>query len=87
MPIRKEEYAVEINGKAFDVKDAYNGVYPTVSRSHPGMFAGISSLEPDVEHTIMVKLTAGLKPGQFQGLFIEHVEDEYTMNLAAAPNN
>lgn len=81
VPIRKVEYSITIDGKPFEVNEAYNGVYPTVERSNLGVFADISSLKPGVSHQISIKLPSGLKPGQFQGLFIDHVEDELTGEL------
>lgn len=80
-PIRKQEYEVKIDGKNYAINEAYNGVYPFVERSNLGMFVDISSLQPDVDYTVTVKLPEGLKPGQFQGLFIEHVENEYTREI------
>ncbi len=43
-----------------------------------GMYADVSNLAPDVPHRVVVTLPEGLKPGQFQGLFFEHVEDQFT---------
>ncbi len=37
-----------------------------------------SNLAPDVAHRINVTLPDGLKPGQFQGLFLELLETELT---------
>ena len=81
LPIRKSEYTVEIDGRQVELNEGYNGVYPTVERSNLGIFVDISNLEPGVPHKIRVKLPAGLKGGQFQGLFIDHVEDEYTREI------
>ena len=33
---------------------------------------------PDVEHRLELEVPTGLKPGQFQGVFFENVETEYT---------
>ncbi|MFC1601503.1 hypothetical protein ACFL34_04060 [Candidatus Sumerlaeota bacterium] len=76
--IRKESVKIEIDGKPVEVKEGYNGVYPYVGRSCMGMYAEITDLATDVEHSIKVTLPAGLAPGQFQGLFFEHVENEFT---------
>ena len=81
LPIRKSEYTVEIDGRQVELNEGYNGVYPTVERSNLGIFVDISNLEPGVPHKIRVKLPAGLNGGQFQGLFIDHVEDEYTREI------
>jgi hypothetical protein len=80
-PIRKSEYSLFIDGKPFELKEAYNGVYPNVERSYLGVYADISSLKPDVLHKIEVKLPGGLEPGQFQGVFVDHVENEFTTEL------
>ena len=81
VPIRKSEYSVKIDGKPYELNEAYNGVYPTVERSNLGIFVDISSLKPGIVHKINIKLPTGLKPGQFQGLFIDHIEDEFTTEL------
>ena len=78
LPIRKDRVTIEIDGKPLEVKEGYNGVYPYVPRTAMGMYADISDLAPDVAHRIKVTLPEGLKPGQFQGLFFEHVETEFT---------
>ena len=78
MPIRKDRVTIEIDGQAVEVKEGYNGVYPYVERTAMGMYADVSNLAPDVAHRIKVTLPEGLKPGQFQGLFFEHVETEFT---------
>ena len=80
-PIRKSAYSLLIDGKSFELKEAYNGVYPNVERSYLGVYADISSLQPDVPHKIVVKLPGGLQAGQFQGVFVDHVEDEFTTEL------
>jgi hypothetical protein len=82
IPLAKEKYSITIDGQNYEVKEAYNGVYPYVSRTHQGMYTDISSLKPDKEYSIKVKVPKGLEPGQFQGLFIEHVEDEYSHKLS-----
>lgn len=83
-PIRAEQVTIEIDGQPVEVKEGYNGVYPYVERTCMGMYADISHLTPDVEYRIKVTLPSGLAPGQFQGLFFEHVEDEFTDDIAEA---
>ncbi|HDR90018.1 MAG TPA: hypothetical protein ENN63_10395 [Bacteroidetes bacterium] len=80
-PFRKDEYRLEIDGKPFPLQEAYNGVYPYMERTFLGIYSDISSLEPGVDHKVRVTLPEGLKPGQFQGIFVEHVEDEYTETI------
>ena len=81
VPIRKDEVKIEIDGKEIETQEAYNGVYPYVSHTCLGIYADVSDLRPDVEHTVKVTLPEGLKPGQFQGLFFEHVETEFTSQI------
>ncbi len=78
VPYRKEDVKIEIAGKPVEVREGYNGVYPYVTRTCMGMYADISHLKPDTEYRVKVTLPEGLRPGQFQGLFFEHVENEYT---------
>jgi len=81
MPIRASELKLEIDGKTVAVNEAYNGVYPYVERSNLGFFTDISMLSADAPHQIKLTLPKGLKPGQFQGIFIDHVVNEYTTGL------
>ncbi len=80
-PVPMDEYRLEIDGRPYPLKEAYNGVYPYMERTYLGVYADISSLEPGMDHSVRVALPARLKPGQFQGVFVEHVEDEYTQFL------
>jgi hypothetical protein len=52
-----------------------------VERTNLGFFTDISSLAPDQPHRIRLTLPKGLKPGQFQGIFIDHAENELTSEL------
>jgi hypothetical protein len=81
VPIRANELSLLIDGIRVELKEAYNGVYPYVERTNLGFFADISRLTPDVDHEVRVLLPAGLKPGQFQGIFIDHVVSEYTTKI------
>ncbi len=80
-PIRATDLRLEIDGKKADLREAYNGVYPFVERTNLGYFVDISGLTPDVEHKLHLVLPKGLKPGQYQGIFVEHVEGEMTEQL------
>jgi hypothetical protein len=80
-PIRARDLSIEINGRKADLREAYNGVYPYVDRTNLGYFVDITGLKPDTPHSIRVFLPKGLKPGQYQGLFVDHVEDEYTNEI------
>jgi hypothetical protein len=69
---------LKVDGESIPVKPAYTAIV----RSNPkntftGWYADVSSLKPDVKHTFEVELPK-LAPGQFQGLFLDTVEAEYT---------
>ena len=69
---------LNVDGESIPVKPAYTAIV----RSNPkntftGWYADVSSLKPDVKHTFEVELPK-LAPGQFQGLFLDTVEAEYT---------
>ena len=78
IPIRASELKLEIDGKPIILKEAYNGVYPYVERSSLGFFTDISGLSSDKSYQIKLTLPKGLKPGQFQGIFLDHIVNEYT---------
>jgi len=80
-PIRANELKLELNGRPVVLNEAYNGVYPYVERTNLGFFADISGLAADTPHAVKLTLPKGLKPGQFQGIFVDHVENEYTTHL------
>ena len=71
-----------IDGKPVEVKKAYSAIYPVArKRTFVGFYADVSALQPDAKHTVEVTL-GELQPGQFQGLFFENVEAEFTMEIA-----
>jgi hypothetical protein len=74
---------LKIDGQPVELKKAYASVRVN-RRNFVGFYADLSSLAPDVEHRYELETPAGLKPGQFQGLFFENVETEYTKPAAAA---
>ncbi|MCX6876202.1 MAG: hypothetical protein NTW21_20705 [Verrucomicrobia bacterium] len=81
----KDEWAVslKIDGQAVEVKKAYGDVFPLGrERTFSGFYADLSKLQPDLAHQVEVALPDGLQPGQFQGLFLENVETEFTTDLA-----
>lgn len=76
---------LEVDGESFPVKPAYTSIV----RSNPkntfvGCYADVTSLKPDVEHIFEVELPK-LAPGQFQGLFFDTVEAEYTEQIISQP--
>lgn len=72
------DVSLRIDGEPVAVKKAYNSIYGQGSRrTFMGFYADVSGLKPDVKHTFEVSLPE-LQPGQFQGLFFDNVETEYT---------
>jgi hypothetical protein len=64
-----------------DLVKAFASVRSGVKQNFVGFYADISAISPDQDHKIELQLPTGLKPGQFQGIFIENVEPEYTSEL------
>lgn len=78
-PDDKWEAALRIDGKTVELKKAYTAVR-SASRTFVGFYADLSLIAPDTPHSIELDLPA-LKPGQFQGVFFENVETEYTTRV------
>ena len=70
---------LSIDGEPVGLTKAYTSV-----RVHPrcftGFYADLSGLSPDKEYSYELKLPK-LKKGQYQGMFFENVENEYTQNI------
>ncbi len=81
VPIRATEVKLELDGRTVKLNEGYNGVYPFVERTNLGFFYDMSGLTPDTPHKIRLTLPKGLKPGQFQGIFADHVETVYTSEI------
>ena len=75
--------SLKIDGQAVELKKAYASVRAN-RRNFVGFYADVSSLAADSEHTLELELPKPLKPGQFQGVFFENVETEYTEPTAPA---
>jgi len=72
------EVAVRIDGKPVEVGKAFNDIYPNApDHTFMGFYVDVSNLKPDSRHTVGVGLPK-LEPGQFQGLYFDNVETEYT---------
>ena len=70
---------LKLNGQPVEVKKAYSDVFPLGrERTFTGFYADVSHLKPDTRYEVEVTLPDGLQPGQFQGLFFENVEAEFT---------
>lgn len=78
----KDDMAVNLilDGERISLTKAYSSVRPNAC-SFVGFYADISTLEPDRDHEVRLDLPS-LQPGQFQGLFFENVETEYTTRIA-----
>jgi len=89
-PDWKMEATMKLNGKPVEAKKAYSSRTPgrlKMGKGHntfTGFYADVSHLEPDRKYNLEVTLPSSLKPGQFQGIFFENVETEYTDKLVAA---
>jgi hypothetical protein len=69
--------SLKIDGAAVELTKAYASVRAN-RRNFVGFYADVSKLAPGREHTLELELPRNLKPGQFQGVFFENVETEYT---------
>jgi hypothetical protein len=76
-PDDRWEAALKIDGKAVELQKAYASVRAN-RRNFTGFYADVSAIAPDKEHKLELVLPTGLKPGQYQGIFFENVETEYT---------
>ncbi len=79
----KMKVSLQVDGQPVPVKPAYSSVV----RSNPrntfvGWYADLSALTAGVKHMFKAELPP-LKPGQFQGLFFDTVEAEYTSVILA----
>ena len=78
-PDDRWEPRLTIDGQPVELKRAYSAVR-AARGTFVGFYADVSALAPDREHALELRLPA-LKPGQFQGVFFENVEPEYTTHL------
>ncbi|MEI7900807.1 MAG: hypothetical protein WCK89_11175 [bacterium] len=85
---------MKLNGQPFDIKKAFNGIYTNSgNQTFIGFYADVASLNPDTPYKVEIGLppiVAGpvpkpedgqapkLSAGQFQGLYFDNVEPEYT---------
>jgi len=82
-PDDKWAVGLKINGQPVELKKAYGDVWPLGrERTFTGFYADVSNLKPDTRYEAEVTLPDGLRPGQFQGLFFENVELEFTTDIA-----
>lgn len=81
-PADSMEVRMRIDGEPVALTRAYSAVR-VVPRTFVGFYADVSHLEPDRRYRVELDLPP-LRPGQFQGLFFENVEAEYTARLGEA---
>jgi hypothetical protein len=88
---------MKLNGQPFELKKAFNGIYPNSgNQTFIGFYADVASLSPDTTYSVEIGLPQSIpgplpKPekgeipkirvGQFQGLYFDNVEAEYTTCL------
>ena len=83
-PDWKMEASMTLDGKPVEVKKAYSSRTPgrlQFGKGHntfTGFYVDVSDLQPDRTYRLEATLPTSLKPGQFQGIFFENVETEYT---------
>ncbi len=75
---------LRVDGEVVPVTRAYTSIVKSNPRNtFTGWYADVSALKPDVKHTFEVELPK-LAPGQFQGLFLDTVEAEYTNEVLSS---
>ena len=72
--------SLKIDGRPVDLLKAYASVRAN-RRNFVGFYADVSKLTADEEHKLELELPQGLKAGQYQGVFFENIETEYTSEL------
>lgn len=81
-PDDKWSVGLKLNGQPVELRKAYSDVYPLGrERTFTGFYADLSALKPDTPYEAEVQLPEKRQPGQFQGLFFENVEAEWTTEL------
>lgn len=71
-----------LDGKELRFERAYTSV-----RVHPadfvGFYADVSTTQPDVQHTLTLKLS-GVEAGKLQGVFFDNVEPQFTEKIVSS---
>lgn len=75
-PSDQMEVGMKLDGVTVALKKAYSSIRPNVP-SFVGFYLDASSLKPGHNYRVELNLP-NLKPGQFQGIFFDNVEPEYT---------
>ena len=77
-PNERMQVSMTLDEKPVALQKAYSSIYPQAAdRTFVGWYLDVSSLEPDRQHTLALTLPK-LAPGQFQGVFFDNVQTEYT---------
>ncbi len=74
--------SLKIDGRPVELLKAYASVRAN-RRNFVGFYADVSDLAADQDHKLELDLPRPLKPSQFQGVFFENIETEYTEEIAA----
>jgi hypothetical protein len=80
-PSDNMELRLRINGEVVELKKAYSEIR-RVNHTFLGFYADISAYVAGKDYNLELLLPP-LAPGQFQGLFLENIETEYTNKLTA----
>jgi len=72
--------SLRIDGRPVELRKAYASVRAN-RRNFVGFYADVSDLAAGREHSLELELPHSLKPGQFQGVFFENIETEYTSEI------
>jgi hypothetical protein len=80
-PEAKMPVTLKINGNDIALQRAYASIRPN-PRCFLGYYADVSSLEADKPHTVELRLPS-MEAGDFQGLFFDNVETEYTDRITS----
>ena len=78
-PSDNMELRMKINGETIELKKAYSEIRK-VNHTFLGFYADVSSFVADKDYNVELLLPP-LSPGQFQGLFLENIETEYTSKI------
>lgn len=83
-PNDQMEVQMKLDGETMKLKKAYSSIRPHAP-SFVGFYLDASSLKPDHNYKVELNLPK-LKPGQFQGIFFDNVEPEYTGRTKTRPD-
>lgn len=81
-PSDQMQAIMKLNGETVKLKKAYSSIWPNAA-SFVGFYFDASSLVPDQNYRVELSLPR-LRAGQFQGLFFDNVEPEYTLRIEAS---